>query len=81
MIRNAAKSNIISSFTLIHIGQVLVKADEVIFSFGSQTTGEKKKSGQRRKVAFFFFAEKTAFLSLMRKGMSLLTFTQKMSRI
>lgn len=43
--------------------------------------GKKKIRAKEKSCIFFFFAEKTAFLSLMRKGMSLMTFTQKMSRI
>lgn len=54
VIRNAAKSNILSSLTLIHIGQVLIQADEVFFSFSSQTTGGKKKIRAKEKSSIFF---------------------------
>lgn len=79
VIRNATESNILSSLTLICLGQVLIKADEVIFPFSSQTTGEEKNQGEGEKLHFIFFPllRGDLFLPLWENEQ----FTQKMSRV
>lgn len=59
VIRNAAQSilaqSILSSIALIHIGQVLIKADEVIFFLSTvRLTGGGGTQGEGDQLLFFF---------------------------
>lgn len=55
VIRKGAKPIIFSSLTLVHIGQILVKAEKVVFSFSSQNTGWEN-AGKEEKLHFFLFS-------------------------